>query len=87
MRTEQDLVRRLAESQRELVPALNRLSDAAGKGSFGIDDASRNHLRNIEVYSARLLEELSSGRNQAVQEIRKEIRLLARTMATIAKRD
>ncbi len=87
LRTEQDLVRRLAESQRELVPALNRLSDAAGKGSFGIDDASRNHLRNIEVGSARLLEELSSGRNQAVQEIRKEIRLLARTMATIAKQD
>ncbi len=87
MRTEQDLVRRLAESQRELVPALNRLSEAAGEGRFGIDDATRNHLRNIEVYSARLLEELSSGRNQAVQEIRKEIRLLARTMATIAKQD
>ncbi|MFQ5954814.1 MAG: flagellar motor protein MotA [Kiloniellales bacterium] len=87
MRAEQDLFRRLAESQRELVPALNRLSDAAGEGSFGIDDATRNHLRNIEVYSARLLEELSSGRNQAVQELRKEIRLLARTMATIGKQD
>ncbi len=87
MRAEQDLMRRLTETQMELLPALNRLSDAASAGNFGVDDVTRNHLRNLEVYAARLLEEVSSGRNQAVQEIRNEIRLLARTIAAIADQE
>jgi len=87
MRAEQDLMRRLTETQLELLPALNRLSDAASSGSFGVDDVTRNHLRNLEVYAARLLEEVASGRGQAVQEIRNEIRLLARTIAAIADQE
>ena len=87
MRAEQDLMRRLTETQMELLPALNRLSDAASAGNFGVDDVTRNHLRNLEVYAARLLEEVSSGRSQAVQEIRNEIRLLARTIAAIADQE
>ena len=87
MRAEQDLMRRLTETQLELLPALNRLSDAASAGNFGVDDVTRNHLRNLEVYAARLLEEVSSGRSQAVQEIRNEIRLLARTIAAIADQE
>ena len=39
----------------------------------------------MDVYLARLLEEIASGRNQLVQEIRAEIRLLARTMAALAE--
>ncbi len=87
MRAEQDLMRRLTETQMEVLPALNRLSDAASAGNFGVDDVTRNHLRNLEVYAARLLEEVSSGRSQAVQEIRNEIRLLARTIAAIADQE
>jgi hypothetical protein len=87
MQDEQDLMRRLADNQMELMPVLHRLSDAASTGNFGVDDATRNHLRNIEVYSARMLEELASGRTQAVQEIRNEIRLLARTIAAIAEQE
>ncbi len=51
----------------------------------GFDDATRSHIRNMDVYLARLLEEIASGRNQLVQEIRAEIRLLARTMAALAE--
>jgi hypothetical protein len=87
MHAEQDLMRRLADGQMELMPVLHRLSDAASKGNFGVDDATRNHLRNLEVYSARLLEEISTGRSQVVQEIRSEIRLLARTIAAIAEQE
>ncbi|TDI65787.1 MAG: flagellar motor protein MotA, partial [Alphaproteobacteria bacterium] len=39
------------------------------------------HIRNIEVYLARLLEETSTGRRQATEELRSEIKLLARTIA------
>lgn len=87
MHAEQDLMRRLTETQMELMAALNRLSDAANSGNFGVDDVTRNHLRNLEVYAARQLEEVSSGRNQAVQEIRNEIRLLARTIAAVADQE
>jgi hypothetical protein len=85
MRTERQLMMRLAESQLELKPVMARLVSAVGDGKIGVDEASRAHLRNLEIYCARLLEELGAGRNQAVQEIRTEIRLLARTIAAVAE--
>ena len=85
MRTEQTLLLRLAEQQVELKPVLARLAEAAtGGGGLGHDDA-RGHLRNIETYLARLNEDVSQGRGEAVQEIRSEIRLLARTIAALAE--
>lgn len=82
MTAEQDLMVRLAEGQAELHPVLERL---ANLHAGGFDDATRSHIRNMDVYLARLLEEIASGRNQLVQEIRAEIRLLARTMAALAE--
>ncbi|HEX7966775.1 MAG TPA: flagellar motor protein MotA [Stellaceae bacterium] len=84
MRTEQSLLLRLAEQQVELKPVLARLAEATSSGPLAHDD-SRAHLRNIEVYLARLNEDVSQGRGEAVQEIRSEIRLLARTIAALAE--
>jgi hypothetical protein len=39
----------------------------------------------MDVYTARLLEEVATGRVQSVQEIRSEIKLLARTIAALAE--
>jgi hypothetical protein len=44
-------------------------------------------LRNIESFLGRVIEELTQGRADAVQEIRNEIRLLARTIAAIAEEE
>jgi hypothetical protein len=85
MRTEQDLMRRLAESQSEIKPILQRIAAASEDDGGGMDQASRNHLRNIDVYLLRMLEELSEGRNTMTQEIRSEIKLLARTIAAVAE--
>jgi hypothetical protein len=85
MRTEQNLMLRLAESQMELKPILGRLADAIAGQQLGIDDATRQHIRNMDVYTARLLEEVATGRVQSVQEIRSEIKLLARTIAALAE--
>jgi hypothetical protein len=82
MKAEQGLMMRLAESQMELKPVLSRLADSVGMRG---DDAQRGHLRNIEAYLARLSEELSQGRVQTVQDVRSEIRLLARTIAALAE--
>ena len=81
MKAGQMLMLRLAENQLELKPALARIAD----GSVGHDDALRNHLRNIEAYLARLIEDMAQGRAQSVQELRGEIRILARTIAALAE--
>lgn len=79
MRTEQALLLRLAEQQVEMRPVLQRLAEGASATPF--DHEARGHLRNIEVHLVRLTEDLAQGRGDAVQEIRSEIRLLARTLA------
>jgi len=84
MRAEQSLLVRLAEGQMELKPVLQRLADAGSQRS-PVQEEARNHLRNIEVHLARLYEDVSQGRSSAVQEIRSEIRLLARTIAALAE--
>lgn len=78
MRTEQDLMLRLAQAQTDMQPILQKLADGP---SGGFDEASRGHIRNVDIYLARLVEESASGRSQMVQELRAEIRLLARTIA------
>ncbi|MCG8692890.1 MAG: hypothetical protein MI806_16935 [Minwuiales bacterium] len=83
MKSSQDLMVKLVETQMELKPVLQRL--AAEREAGGLDQASRNHLRNLDVYVMRLLEEAAEGRSQVTQEIRSEIKLLARTIAAIAE--
>jgi hypothetical protein len=85
MRTEQNLMVKLVESQLELKSVLARLADASEAPEPGIDDATRGHIRNIEIYLARMLEEVTQGRTQTVEELRSEIKLLARTIAAVAK--
>lgn len=85
MRTEQGLMAKLAENQTDLKSVLSRLADVASQGGLGLDESTRTHIRNLDVYMTRLFEELSQGRTQAVQDIRSEIKLLARTIAASAE--
>jgi hypothetical protein len=85
MRAEQSLMVKLAESQMEVKPVLQRLATATEGDRGGLDEASRNHLRNLDVYVMRLLEEAREGRNQLSQDVRNEIKLLARTIAAVAE--
>ena len=78
MRTEQTLMLKLAEAQMELKPILARLAERPAGES-----ASTAHLRNVEAYLARIANEITTGRVQSVQDIRNEIRLLARTIAAL----
>jgi hypothetical protein len=82
MRIEQDLVLRIGEAQLEIKPVLARLADQKGGGH---DEITQTHLRNIEAYTARFLEESEKGRGETIEEIRQEIRLLARTIAALAE--
>ena len=80
MRTGQSVMLKLAEGQMDMRPLLQRLVDASTLGG-GLDEASRGHVRNIDVAMNRLVEETVRGRNQLIEELRSEIKLLARTVA------
>jgi hypothetical protein len=82
MRTQQELLLKLAQGQSELTPILSALADS--QTNRGNDQATTS-LRNIDGHLARLLADQTSGRETAVQEIRSEVRLLARTIAALAE--
>jgi hypothetical protein len=81
-RTQQQLLLKLAQGQSELTPILSALADSQTNQG---DDQATTSLRNIDGHLARLLADQTSGRETAVQEIRSEIRLLARTIAALAE--
>jgi hypothetical protein len=78
LKAQETVMMRMAEGEADLRSAIGRLADAAKAGGA---EALTGPVRNIEVYLARLIEELSTGRAQSVEEIRSEIRVLARTVA------
>ncbi|MBT3629444.1 MAG: flagellar motor protein MotA, partial [Rhodospirillaceae bacterium] len=86
MRAEQDLMVKLVENQMEMRPVLERLAES-GRQPVTLDEASRAHLRNLDVYVNRLLEEMVAGREQSVNELRSEFKLLARTIAAVAENE
>jgi hypothetical protein len=68
MRTQQVLMQKLAQT-------------LAAPQAGGMDDATKAHIRNLETYAARLLEEQTKGRDEMIRQVRSEIKLLARTVA------
>jgi hypothetical protein len=83
MRTNQQLMLRIAESQQALAPALQRLGERRAEATH--DDAARAHLRNIELYLQRMLTESEQGRAQTTADIRSDIRVLTRTIAALSE--
>jgi len=78
MRTEHGLMMKLAEGQKDLRDAL------VGNGTkSGSDAETLRIMKNIDAQLARMTEEISRGRGEAVQELRAELRILARTMAAV----
>ena len=84
LESDHELLQSLANAQSDLRSTLSRLADSAGGGR---DEIARSHLRNIEAYMARMLEDGTSGRAQMTEELRGEIRLVARTIAALAEEE
>lgn len=94
MRAEQQIMLRIAEGQRDIAPLIrgvgdlaNAISGAGVKGPSAMDDATRAHIRNIDASLTRLVSALAANRDDTVREIRNEIKLLAKTIATTAHRE
>jgi len=86
MKAQQQVLLRVAESQRDLGPLLRSMGDIADAMSppnagGGMDEDTRVHIRNIDQGLARLTAALETGRSESVRELRNEIKLLAKTVA------
>ena len=81
MRAEQNLLVKLAENQTDLKSVLERLAGDLLNNRGGMDETTQAHVRNLDIHVARLLEDLSTGRDDLIQQVRSEIKLLARTIA------
>ena len=73
-------MRRLAETQVEMKPVLEKLATGSN-ASGGNDEAIRAHLRSIDNHLQRLIDETTQSRDEISDALRREIRLLARTIA------
>jgi hypothetical protein len=80
MRTEERLMQNLAKNQVDLQPVIARLADGMSEG-WTRDEEMRSHMRNMDLALTRLVEEISTGRGQMVDDLKGEIRLLTRTLA------
>jgi len=80
IRGEQQLIKGLARQHQDLQPIIARLASAAETG-WGMDDAMRAHFRSMDLNLRRLVEEGAVERRQVAEDLRNELRLLARTIA------
>ena len=79
MRSEQKLIISLTKNQMDLQPAIAQLVERASGGWAG-DEEMRDHLRSVDVGITRLVNEFPSGQKELMEDLRNEIRLLARTL-------
>jgi hypothetical protein len=83
MRAEQELMVRIAETQMELKPLLQRLGHTPSAPPPVLDDASRAHLRSLDAGIGRLIEGQSAG----LDEVAAQVKILTRTIAAMAAED
>lgn len=89
------MVDRIGAEQRQLGTLIESLADLKvviqhlieTQKSTAFDEASRMHLRNLDDAINRLVEETASGRSAIANDVRAEIRLLARTIAAARSGD
>ncbi len=84
LQSDQDVSRRMLDGQRDMRNFLEQLVQQRGNADAGLDMASRQHLRNIDVHLSRMMQDNIDGRERTVSELRSDIKLLTRTVAALA---
>lgn len=94
MRTEQNLMAKLADSQIEMKPILARLGDEQSFGRQELVNQLRSEFRQLAATLGeqqlefgpvlqRMLDDNTAGRQEMLRELRNEFRILARTLASL----
>ncbi len=81
MQESRTVLDKLVDNQVDVKPAMERLSELAVRDLGGVDEATRAHIRNIDVHMERLVAESVAGQAKIAEALRSEIKLLARTLA------
>ena len=79
LRAEQKLIMTLSRNQLDLQPAMAELANQVA-AAVASNQELRQHVRNVDVSLARLLEEVAGAREQVTQAMRQEIKLLAQSL-------
>ena len=79
---ETQVIRQLSDNQVNINSVIDKFTEYSQEKS---QDDYRQNLRNIDAQLSQLIKELKTGRDKSVEEIRQEIRLLARTIAVLAE--
>ncbi len=88
MISQQVLLTKMAQSHVDLQKQLEHFVTIVGTPAFqSPDEGIKQYLRNLDATTLRLLEELIEGRAQGIQDLRGEIRLVARTISALAEQD
>lgn len=88
MVSQQVLLKRMAQGQVDLEKQLEQFVTLVMIPPFPVgDDGIKQYLRNLDATTLRLLEELIEGRSQGIQELKGEIRLVARTISALASQE
>ena len=86
LHSDETALMRLSESQDGLRVALEHAVERNRGVLGGMDEATRQHIRSMDAQILRLAEEIASGRQDAVADLRAELKMLARSFAAIADR-
>ena len=71
----------LAEKMGAVADQIKNNQKLLSNFSGGIDDATKDHIRNLDISMGRLIEESKQGNKQLIYELRSEIKILAKTVA------
>jgi len=78
----QTVIKKIAQNQVELQEGLIQMTKTSNHA--GHDEMIKQLLRSLDTTSSKMLEEIVEGRNRSTQELRTEIRVIARTLSAIA---
>lgn len=88
MVSQQVLLKKMAQGQVDLQKQLENFAALIATPAFdGKDEGIKQYLRNLDATTLRLLEETIEGRDRGIQELRNEIRLVARTISALAEQE
>jgi hypothetical protein len=86
--SQQVLLKKMAQGQVDLQKQLETFATLAATPAFETkDEGIKQYLRNLDATTLRLLEEIIEGRDKGIQELRSEIRLVARTISALAEQE
>ena len=86
MSVQQAVMQRMAQNQVDLQQQIINLTQTmATTHAKPIDDGIKEYLRNIDSTVLNVLEQIAEGRTLTVQELRSEIKMLARTISSLSE--